>query len=137
MRFATVVSLGLLLSGAALVIVSVAAGETEVSLFVIFPVLTGSGAYFLIGVGMIVASIFAGVLTLWVGAGGAEAPGEPRAAKRRSEGGDAGKAEYGGVVLLGPIPIAFGSSSRIAYAMLGVGVAAIAILVALLMLALL
>ena len=137
MRLATMVSLGLLLSGAALVILSIAVGETEVSLFVVFPVLTGSSAYFLIGVGMIVASILAGFLTLWVGAAGMIAPSEPGAAKSRAEGGDGPSIKYGGVVLLGPIPIAFGSNSKTAYAMLGVGVATIIILMVLFLLVLL
>ena len=137
MRFATMISLGLMLSGAALVIVSVAAGETDVSLVVVFPVLSGSGAYFLIGIGMIMASILIGFLAMWVGASRATTAGETGAADRRLGGGGSAKSEYGGVILLGPIPIAFGSSSKIAYAMLGVGVALIVILLGLILLALL
>ena len=137
MRFATMISLFLMLSGAALVITSVAAGETDVSLVVVFPVLSGSGAYFLIGVGMIVASILIWFLTVWIGAIGATAPSEIGPAEKRLGEGSSAKLKYGGVILLGPVPIAFGSSSKVAYAMLGVGVAVIVILLGLILLALL
>ena len=135
MRFATMISLGLMLSGAALVIASVASGETDVSLVVVFPVLSGSGAYFLIGVGMIVASILIGFLAMWVGASRATTVGETGSADTRMGDGGSTKSEYGGVILLGPIPIAFGSSSKVAYAMLGVGVALIVILLGMILLA--
>ena len=135
MRGVAVIPLGLLLAGAVLVITSVAAGETDVSLVFFFPVLSGSSLYFLLGVGMIVAGTMAGFMVIWYSAVGTPGSRERESARRQLSGSAAADRRYGGVVLIGPIPIAFGSSSKMAYAMLGVGIVVIIILVVLFLIA--
>lgn len=137
LRFSAVISMGLLASGVALVAGSVASGEAEVSLVVIFPVFSGSSAYFLLGTLLIVAGMLGGLLTLWTTASevpparARESPG----VKRVEDAGE--KSTIGGLVLIGPVPIAFGSNPRIAYAMLGLGVAIVLIVLSLFLLSLL
>lgn len=128
----TLAPVGLFIAGVACIAASVAAGEAEVSLLIIFPVFSGSSGLFLLGTALVVFSFIAGFMALMVGqaelagatsgpAGGAPASGD---AKRETK--------YGGVVLIGPVPIAFGSDRSMALAMLVLGIIlAIAALVAL------
>ena len=121
----------------ALVAASVASGEAEVSLIVIFPVFSGSSGYFLLGTLLIVAGMLGGLLTLWTTTSEVppvRAPESPDVERVK----DAGeKPTIGGLILVGPVPIAFGSNPRIAYAMLGLGVAIVLIVLSLLLLSLL
>jgi len=109
----------------------VASGETDVSLVVIFPVLSGSSLSFLVGVALVVAGTLSGFLLM------AAMPFGLVHNHRDSSLDGAGQADnrkgskIGGVVLIGPIPIAFGSSARIAYAMLAVAVGIVLIMLAL------
>ena len=134
MRANMLIPIGLLLGGIALVVAAVATGEADVSLVLIFPVFSGSGPLFLLGVLLMVASfiaVFALIASGQVDTGlgqGAQDQARPESTSTR-------KTKYGGVVLIGPVPIAFGSDKRIALIMLVIGVA-IAILVLGLLLAL-
>jgi uncharacterized protein (TIGR00304 family) len=128
----TLAPVGLFVAGVACIAASVVSGETDVSLLVIFPVFTGSSGLFLLGTALVVFSFIAGFMALMVGqvelAGAVLNPGDgtPEATKTRTD------KRYGGVVLIGPVPIAFGSDRRTALAMLAVGIVlAIAVLVAL------
>lgn len=105
MRGALLASLTLLVGGVALVAISVAEGGASVYLLVIVPVVTGSSPLFLLGVVLFVA----GFLTLpfalteeW----GERIP-PPTPSPPPASGGPSGG--LGGVVLLGPVPIVFGS----------------------------
>ena len=123
--------LALLVSGLGLIVASVAAGEAELSLLVVFPVVSGSGTLFLLGAVLIIASFFVWFLSLTTTgqthttlSEGATGQGE------RASGGT----RYGGVVLIGPVPIAFGSTPRLALAMLAIGVCVAVVLLCLLLL---
>ena len=121
--------LALFVSGLGLVAASVATGEAELSLLVVFPVVSGSGGLFLLGALLIAASFLIGFLWLLATAGqmpaprndGVAAPGEPAG----------GGTKYGGVVLIGPVPIVFGSTRRMALAMLVVGIVTAVVLLGL------
>lgn len=124
--------MGLFAAGVACIAASVLVGETEVSLLVIFPVFTGSSGLFLLGTALVVFSFVVGFASLMIGqaelAGAMLSPREGGPATR-SAGVDK---KYGGLVLIGPVPIAFGSDRNTALMMLVVGIVlAIASLVAL------
>lgn len=117
------IPVGLFVGGIVLIAAAVASGEAEVSLLVVFPVFSGSSPLFLLGTLLIVMSFIVGFLMLALGqiqlAGGGYWPkggsvDQPAAGNVRRE--------YGGVVLVGPVPIAFGSDRRIALIMLVVGI---------------
>jgi len=121
------------LAGVACVATAVATGEAEVNLVVIIPVLSGSGWLFLLGTALIIMSFLVGFAVLALSgtdravdfADQSVAPPQPAVER---------KTHYGGVVLIGPVPIAFGSDKRTAIVMLLLGVAmAIALLSILLM----
>jgi len=113
---------------------AVATGEARVELVLIFPVFSGSSGLFLLGIVLILLSFIIGFALLAMMQ--AELLNAPDGSveskdidKRRTE------TKYGGVVLIGPIPIAFGSERRIALAMLVAGiVVAVIILLGLLLL---
>jgi uncharacterized protein (TIGR00304 family) len=134
MRPLSLIPIGILVAGLALVAVSVASGEADVSLVVVFPVISGSGPLFLIGVALVVTGVLTCFLLLVAPLKGSELQAEDLG-RRDADGGAEGRStKYGGVVLIGPVPIAFGSSARIAYVMLAV---AVGIAILLLVLALL
>jgi len=121
-------------AGVVAVAAAVASGEAEVSLLVIFPVLTGSGGLFLLGIALIILSFFAGFGVLAMAPPDLERQslGKPVQPIHQESG---RQTKYGGVVLIGPIPIAFGSDKNMALAMLVIGVAiAVLLLVAFLIL---
>jgi len=98
---------------------AVATGEAEVSLFLIFPVFSGSSGLFLLGTLLIVLSFIVGFLMLAMGQVELQASGTwPQMTAEQDTKAMPVKKEYGGVVLIGPIPIAFGSSRAMALFML-------------------
>ena len=121
-------------AGVAVIALAVATGEARVELVLIFPVFSGSSGLFLLGIVLILLSFIIGFALLAMMQ--AELLNAPDGSveskdidKRRTE------TKYGGVVLIGPIPIAFGSERRIALAMLVAGiVVAVIILLGLLLL---
>jgi len=124
------IPIALFVGGMCAIFASVATGEAEVSFLVIIPVFTGSSLLFLLGTGLILLSFAVGFFLLAAGqaeaddsveTGSAQAPGTM---KER-------KTSYGGFVLVGPIPIAFGSDKRIAVIMLVLGVAIALLLIGL------
>ncbi len=70
----------------------------------------GSVGGSLIGLGLLL--IIIGVFIVFIGV----------VASVLSSGGEEGKTEYGGVIIIGPIPIVFGSNSRMALAAAVLGV---------------
>lgn len=113
----------LFIGGIALIVASVATGEADLTLVVIFPVVSGSGGLFLLGMIFMVAGLLLGFALMTMGqlelAGYQRERMEASGDERRST---ATNTRYGGVVLLGPVPIAFGSNMRIAIAMLVIGI---------------
>jgi len=113
----TVLALTALVAGLALLAYSAAAGEGRVVLFLIFPVFTGSGLASFAGMLLIMLGLFLGFLSMagFSLPGAASAP-PPAVAPSATPASPAKK--FGGVVLLGPIPIVFGSDRRVTTAML-------------------
>ncbi|MBN1677696.1 MAG: DUF131 domain-containing protein [Candidatus Thermoplasmatota archaeon] len=110
-------------AGLALIASEVARGEAEVSLLLVFPVFSGSSGFFLLGTLLIVLSFIAGFLMLLMGQLELQASSawpqmnaEPGAEARPA------KKDFGGVVMIGPLPIAFGSSRNMALFMLVLGI---------------
>ncbi len=108
-------------SGLACIAAAVAEGEADVSLFLIFPVFSGSSWLFILGTLLIVLSFFVGFAM--IAFGGTEADRfQPANGEARSPTATPKKMAYGGVVLVGPIPIAFASSKKMALFVLIVGI---------------
>ena len=94
------VGLLLFFGGLVLVADAVRRGSASLSLILIVPVISGSSAEFVLGA----IALFAGILALFVSFTG---PWEVVPAGPTEGGGSGGS---GGVVLIGPIPIFFGSA---------------------------
>ncbi len=116
------------LAGLAAIAYSVATGQASVSLVVIFPVFSGSSGLFMLGVLLIVLSFFVAFAMLATLAPSADPDQRTEAAGTTLEP-TKRKTSYGGVVLIGPIPIAFGSDKNIAMAMLVIGVVLAVVLI--------
>ncbi len=99
--------------------IAVASGEGEVSLVLIFPVFSGSSAMFMLGTALIVLGFMTGFFMMV-----RNQMDTIRAGDYPAEDGISRPAEtkYGGVVMIGPIPIAFGSDKKTAFAMFVIGV---------------
>ena len=115
----------LFIGGMCLIAASVATGEADISLVVVIPVISGTGGVFLLGILLIVAGLVLG-FTL-IAMRGAEWAGHHEPARTDENGlhhatRKKREVRYGGVVLIGPIPIAFGSNRRMAITMLVVGI---------------
>ncbi len=119
------------LLGPALVVAGVAAlawgfvqGETSLNLFLIFPVVTATGAWSALGILLLIAGFFAFFLT-WPAAA-APAPAEPTVPPPSPSPAQpslpSAPRRWGGVVFLGPIPVVFGSDAKVAKWMIVVGV---------------
>lgn len=111
----------LLFAGAAFLLAGYLRGEATLSLFVIFPVITATGAWSALGILLLIAGFFAFFLT-WPTPAPAEiepprnpdpsSPAAPHTPTRR----------WGGVIFLGPFPLVFGSDMKVARWMLIAGV---------------
>jgi uncharacterized membrane protein len=103
MRAATLVPVALLGAGVALVAGAVASGDATVSLVVVFPVVTGRSPEFLVGV---VALVLGAASAFLVGA----TPSPPGETDPGSDpAGPSAAGESCGILLIGPVPIVFGS----------------------------
>jgi uncharacterized protein (TIGR00304 family) len=88
----------------ALIVLSVLEGGATVSLVIIFPVVSGSSPEFLLGVGLLMAGFVALLFAFAYDYAEPETPpSSPSGAASSVSGGT------GGVVLIGPVPIVFGS----------------------------
>jgi len=108
----------LFIAGLASLAVAFVQGEATLTLYVIFPVLTATGVWSILGIALMIAGFFVLVLT-WSGpveAPIASPPAAPASAPRP------GGRRWGGVVFLGPIPVVFGSDQKITRWMLVVGI---------------
>lgn len=89
---------------------AVSRGEAELYLFLIFPVVSGTGPIFAAGTLLLIVGVLATFMALSVRGAGAtawepvEAPPRTEAPQQAPQGG----VEFGGVVFIGPIPIVFG-----------------------------
>jgi uncharacterized membrane protein len=134
MRGVVAVPLALLAGGAAAIGVAVATGGAQVALLLFVPVLVGSSALFALGIGLLVVGFFVLPFALMVTRDAAPGPESPPGLES-APGVPAGGS--GGFVLIGPVPIVWGSWAhisrrvRIALAATGALVLAVAVIVAL------
>jgi uncharacterized membrane protein len=98
MRVAAFVAPALIAGGVAAVVAAVVTGSAQAGIVVVFPVIFGSSALFLVGVLLLIAGIFA----LPFAFGATEAVRE-----------STDTTTSGGVVLIGPVPIFWGSASHV------------------------
>jgi uncharacterized membrane protein len=130
MRLAGVGALVVLVAGAAFLVDAVLHGRASLTLVVIVPVLSGGSAEFLLGVVLLVVGLFLLPLAFWEPVESEPLPSGPETpvAAPPSAGG------AGGVVLLGPVPIFFGTwknvSRRVRLLAAVVGAVVLALLVA-------
>ena len=108
-----------LIGGCALLGYAVASGEANVAIVVFIPVIYGSGAMAFLGIICIIAAIFLGFVGFTNRFAGEEASGqEPSTSKTRppqpTEYKPRKSVKGGGVVLIGPIPVIFGSDTKTA-----------------------
>lgn len=114
----TVPSLLALFSGILFILISILQGEADVALFVIIPVIYGSGIYLAIGIFL----IFLSFILFFV----FSAVGLKKEMSRKEKTDHRGKkvkteSKYGGVIFIGPIPIIFGKDKSISKKMMYVG----------------
>ena len=115
------------LGGISCIAASVATGEARVDLVVIFPVFSGSSGLFITGIALIILSFMIGFAMLAMAQAELAANiSSPKESKRPAF---ERKTKYGGLVLIGPVPIAFGSDRRLAIAMLVIGIAIVIALI--------
>ena len=120
MRKLTLAAIAMIILGIALLAYSVYSSEAQVYIFLIIPVFAGGSLSAFGGTILLFAGIFLFLFSLAGPASirsfePAKAPAQP-AAKTGATQTPPGK--FGGVVLLGPIPIVFGSDKRVAKWML-------------------
>jgi len=127
MRKLTLGAVALIALGIILIAYAVSTGEAKVYIFVFIPVFTGGTLTAFGGTLLLFLGIFLFFFSL-AGPGGFDtvepARAAPRAGAPRTPG-----TKFGGVVLLGPIPIVFGSDKKIAKWMLVVALILVILLV--------
>lgn len=102
-----VLPLAALVAGAVLLGDAVLRGGASLAVYVVVPVVAGNSAEFFLGVLL----LFVGFVTLPFAVGSSfGASDEPSEAVHH--GGEAPAGEIGGVILLGPLPLLFGSARR-------------------------
>jgi len=111
------ISAVLFVAAIALLSASVLTGESEFGLFLIFPFLIGSGLLALLGVILLFIAIFIVFMRL----GGRFLRNENPDFSVSFEGEKTADKKFGGVIMLGPIPIVFGSDRKIARIMMIIG----------------
>lgn len=109
-----IIAIILAISGISLIGYSVASGEGSAGVVLFIPVFYGSGLFAFLGVICIMSAIFLAFFGFATQLGGAEdiegqqEPGASQQTRPRAEKSIKG----GGVVLIGPIPIIFGSDTK-------------------------
>ena len=129
MRPLSILAVGSLIGGASLLAYSVASGESQAYLVLIFPVVNAAGAAGLAGIALLGLGMLLGFLSI---ARSAVPAAAPEAAKPQSTPGasERSRRSFGGVVFLGPIPIVFGSNVRVSKYMLVAGIVLTVLLLA-------
>ena len=121
MRKLTVASIALFVAGAASIAASIISGEGQVGLFLIFPFVFLQGGIGAVGILLVILGVFC--LLIGISTSATDIPestaGEPGSAAPKG----GAKKNFGGVVLIGPFPIIFGSDAKMANIMLMIAVA--------------
>jgi len=113
-----------------MIVLSVIVGESQFGLFIIFPFVIGSGP--IAAVGAIL--LFLAVLLAFISFTTRLPRSEEFQATPAQETVSGSEKRYGGVVMIGPVPIAFGSDSKIARIMMLIGIIIFIAIVAVLIL---
>jgi len=125
MRQVRLIGLALLIAGVALIAAAVATGQGQVYLLLFIPVYVGTGALGMLGILVVFIGFFLASLgSAWRGLPVPVAPApEPTSPPDVAvpPAATAPPAKYGGVVMLGPIPIVFGSDAQVAKWMMILG----------------
>jgi uncharacterized protein (TIGR00304 family) len=116
------VGVGALVAGTALTAVGMYQGDVVFALILIFPVLVSSGGIGALGMILLTLGFMALVLELFLNGRVSEEVGPEVEIE-----GTRGSTEFGGVVLIGPIPIIFGSTPRTALIAAAVAIIILAI----------
>ncbi|MEM2839681.1 MAG: DUF131 domain-containing protein [Thermoplasmata archaeon] len=130
MKILSVISAVLFLSAIAMIAISVIAGESEFGLFIIFPFVIGSGP--IAAAGAIL--LFFAVLLAFISFATRLPKSDEFQAPQTQNTVSGFEKRYGGVVMIGPVPIAFGSDSKIARLMMLIGIIIFVAIVAVLIL---
>jgi uncharacterized protein (TIGR00304 family) len=117
MRTLRALGLASLLAGGLLLAYAATTGDVRVGLFLIVPFVYGTGLAPFLGILLVMAGLFMVAASSFAGVLPPRGNGEWVEGERRVE------SRSGGVVLLGPIPIVWGSDRRILPWMVGAGVA--------------
>jgi uncharacterized protein (TIGR00304 family) len=125
MQWVRWLGLGFLIAGGALMAASVAMGQGQVSLLLIIPVFWGTGV---LGFLAVTALFFGFVVLLFgplfrSGPPGTKSPQVPTPTAPGVSNTPPSSSRYGGVVVVGPFPIAFGSDRQLATWMIVLGFA--------------
>jgi uncharacterized protein (TIGR00304 family) len=110
MRLLRILAAIMILAGVALLIYSVAVGKMQVALVLFVPVIFGSSIEGILAIGLIIAGVFVAIADPFMRTEG-KSPQERLPNEGSPTETSKGK-EFGGAVLIGPIPIVFGSSKR-------------------------
>lgn len=94
----------LLIAGVALAAAAVATGEADLALLIILPVIYGGGALLALSILLLLGAFVLLFLSF---------PAEERDREARTEGSGRTERRAGGVILIGPIPIIFGSKGAL------------------------
>jgi uncharacterized protein (TIGR00304 family) len=118
MRTSIMIPVLMFVTGLVVIGIAVASGEGEVSLVLIFPVFSGSSGLFMLGTALIVLSFMTGFFMMIRNQLETVQPDVYPVGKDALR---PAKTEFGGVVMVGPIPIAFGSDKKMVFAMFLIG----------------
>lgn len=129
MRWLRWLGISAVVAGAILFVYGIYLDEVVVALVVIFPVLISDGAIGAAAMLLLVLGIMALVLSYFFVDGGEVGPSDRPGAL---DDGEERKMEFGGVVLIGPVPIIFGSDRRTALIAAGLAIMVLAIVILLL-----
>jgi len=129
MRWLRWLGISAMVAGAILFAYGIYLGEVVVAVVVIFPVLISNGAIGAAAMLLLVLGLMALVLSYFFVDGGEVGPSDRQG---ELDDGEERKMEFGGVVLIGPVPIIFGSDRRTALIAAGLAIMVLAIVILLL-----
>jgi uncharacterized protein (TIGR00304 family) len=129
MRWLRWLGISAMVAGAILFVYGIYLGEVVVAVVVIFPVLISNGAIGAAAMLLLVLGLMALVLSYFFVEGGEVGPSDKQGAL---DDGEERKMGFGGVVLIGPVPIIFGSDRRTALIAAGLAIMVLAIVILLL-----
>lgn len=112
MKWGILGSVALLVTSAVVIALSVAEGGANVAIFGIIPVISGSSALFFLGVVLLFVGFLSvpfALATEWEEEPAPARPGPAPPLPANTEASPPSRGGFGGVVLIGPFPILFGS----------------------------